>query len=115
MSALAREVVTALVAGEGNTLVDQPVDRAAPVLDHEARGATVIQSGAGGDRVAYVCFERVAVVEDGGDSALCPARGAVLQGALADQGDPSCRRQPQRRSLPGESTADYQNIEMQHQ
>ncbi len=115
VSALARQVVAVLVAGERNALVDQPVHRAPPVLDHEARRAAVIEVGAGGDRIADVCFDRVAVVQDGGDAALCPARGAVLEGPLADQGHPSCRREPQRRRLPGESTADYENIEAQHQ
>ncbi|EXI69489.1 MAG: hypothetical protein AW07_04232 [Candidatus Accumulibacter sp. SK-11] len=115
VAAFARQMVTILVAGEGNALVDQPVHRAPPVLDHEACRAEVIQAGAGGDRVANVRLDRIAVVQDRGDSALCPARGAVLEGALADQRHAPCCRQPQRRSLAGQSTADYENIKAQHQ
>jgi hypothetical protein len=87
VAALLGQMVAVLIAGKGEPLFNQPVDCPATVLDHEARRPRVVEQRAGGNRVADVRFDRVAIVENCRDAALCPTRGAVFQCALADQRD----------------------------
>ncbi len=79
-------VLVVVVAGEGDSLLDQPFDRVAPALDHEAHRVVVAQARAGDVGVADVVFERVGAVQHGRDAALRPARGPVEQLMLRDQG-----------------------------
>ena len=89
VAALAGEVqlvLVVVVAGEGHALGDQPFDRLAAALDHEAHRVVVAQARPGDVGVADVVFERVRAVQDGGDAPLGPARGPVQELVLGHQG-----------------------------
>ena len=80
-------VLVVVVAGEGHPLGDQPFDRSAPALDHEADRVVVAQARAGDVGVADVVLEGIGAVQDGRDPALGPARGAVQELVLGHEGD----------------------------
>jgi hypothetical protein len=111
VTALAGQMVAAFVTRKRHALFNQPVDSAPTVFDHEASGARVIQESTRGDRVANVGFDRIAVVEHRGNAALRPARGAIFEGALADQCHLACFGQPQGCGLSSQATANDENVE----
>ena len=86
----------AAVAGEGHALLDQPLDRPAAALDHEAHRVVVAQARPGDVGVADVVLEGVGAVQHGGDAALGPAEAPVQELVLGDEGRPSRVRRRRR-------------------
>ncbi len=85
VAALAGEVDVALVVGvEVGAGGDQPPYRVGALGDEDPYGLLVTQPRAGHQGVPEVLFGRVALPERGGDAALCPAGGAVVQAGLGD-------------------------------
>ncbi len=85
VAALAGEVDAALVVGvEVGAGGDQPPYRVGALGDEGAYGLLVAQARAGHEGVGEVLFGSVALAEGGGDAALRPAGGAVVQAGLGD-------------------------------
>lgn len=78
VAAFARQMVFAVVTGEGNAPVDQPFDCPLAVLDDETGGFRVVQERAGSDCVPNMGFDRVLTIQNGSDSSLGPVRGGVF-------------------------------------
>jgi hypothetical protein len=72
VAALSRQVVPIFSPREGNTLVDEPFDRAASMLHDETRRARIIEMTSGIEGVANVRFDGVLTVKNGRDPALRP-------------------------------------------
>ena len=87
VAALARQVVARLAARERHALRDQPFDRLAPPLDHEAGGQGIAKSGAGGEGVLDMGCNRIGIVEHRRDTTLRPRRRRVIDGAFGHQGN----------------------------
>ena len=99
-----------IIAGKGHALFDQPVDGFAAVLDGEAHRILAAQTTAGIEGVFDVGFDRVGIVQYGGDTALGPVGGAVVQCAFAQHGNAQVRRQGERQGQACGATADHQNV-----
>lgn len=85
VAALAAELDVARVVGvEVGAGGDQPPDRVGALGDEDPYGLLVAQARAGHEGVLEVLFGCVALAEGGGDAALRPARGAVVQPGLGD-------------------------------
>src|SRR5690606_18506409 len=76
-----------LVAGEGDSLLDQPLDGFAAVLDRETHGFFVAKPAPGNERIGDMGLHRIAIIEHGSHAALCPVRRAVGKIALAEHSD----------------------------
>ena len=88
MPAFPCQVVLGLViAGKGNTTVDQPVDALAAMLDRKPDGIFVAETAPGVEGVADVILKRVIVIQHGCNAALGPERCAAADIGLADDGD----------------------------
>ena len=98
------------VAGEGHPLADQPFDRLAPALDHEAHGIVVAQARPRDVGIADVVFDGIRAVQDRRDPPLGPAGGAVEELVLGHQRDLVAPGQAQRRGHSGQAATDYQNV-----
>jgi len=88
--ALAGQVVAEFrvgFAGEGHAALDQPVDRALAVFDHETGRVRIAQAGAGSEGVLDVGFDAVGGIEYRGDPSLGPVARAVGELALGDERD----------------------------
>ena len=112
VAAFAGQVVAGLVARELDALFDEPVDGPLAVLDDEAGGRGIVEVRAGDEGVADVVLDRILAVQHGGDAALGPGRGAVVQRAFADQADLAELGEADGRRLPGEAAPDYENVEV---
>ncbi len=64
--------------------LDQPADRVRPLGDQGPHRALVAQPGTGHEGVVEVLLGGVALAERGGDAALGPAGGAVVEQGLGD-------------------------------
>jgi hypothetical protein len=106
-----RRVMGRLAVAEGHALFDQPFDGFAAVLHHEADAVLVAKARARNQRVLHVGFDRVPVMEHGGDPALGPERAARADRPLGDDGDPRRRRHAQGERQPRRATADHQHVE----
>ncbi len=76
----------------------------------DARGLFIDEPGAGGDRVGEVFFDGIERADRGGDAALCPARVAIVDGAL---GEDEHRPEPPRfegDEEPGDAAADDDGV-----
>ncbi len=62
----------AFLVGEDHALLDQPVDAVRAAADGEAHRLFVAQAAAGHQGVPHMGFERVVLVQHGGDAALGP-------------------------------------------
>lgn len=115
VAAFAGEVVAAvsivIVAGKGHALFDQPVDGFTAMFDDKTRGDGITESGAGGKGVLNMGFDRVGVVEHGGNATLRPVGGRVVDQALGDQGDPMGVGHAQGEGLPGQAAADDDDVD----
>lgn len=65
---------------------------------------------ASGERVGYVRFNGIVFIDDGGDPALCPPGGTLIQIAFADNRNACVRREAQRGGEARPAGADNQNI-----
>jgi hypothetical protein len=98
VSALAGQVVArirGIVPGEGDPLIDQPVDHLPSLACHETSNGFIAQTGACHQRIADMGFHRVVGIEHGSDAALCPCACAIHELALGQEGDLFVRRQMQ--------------------
>lgn len=112
MPALSCQVVLGLViAGKGNTAVDQPVDALAAMLDRKPDGILVAETATGVEGVADVILKRVFVIQHGCNAALGPERCAAADIGFADDGDLQVFGQIQGNSEAGSTAADNQDIE----
>ena len=84
VAAFAREVQVVALQREWHAQAAQPADGLGCVLHHKARGGQVAQARARHQRVLDVGGKAVVVGQHGGNAALRPAAGAVLQLALGD-------------------------------
>ncbi len=82
----------------------------APMLDHETHGVVVAEIGASDVSVADVVGERVRVVHHGGNAALRPARGAVQQLVLGDQGHLVAFSRRSAADMPASPAAQDENV-----
>ena len=73
VTAFPRQVVVTALSAEWNALINQPFDRASTIFDHESRCGEIIEEGACRQRILDVCFNRILIVEHGGDAALSPS------------------------------------------
>lgn len=71
--------------------LDEPADGVGALRDEDAHGLLVAQADARDQGVVEVLLWGVAVTERGGDAALRPARGAVVQPCLGDDDGPQSR------------------------
>ena len=97
---------------------DQLVHAARPLVDEDAHGLLVAQSGAGRQRVGQVQVGRVLVgAEHRGDAALRPARGRLREHALGQHAEGERRRGPARAGQPhrgrqsGDAASEDQDVE----
>ena len=108
VAAFAGEVVAELgvgFAGEGHAAVDQPLDRALAVLDHEACRLRVAKACTGDEGVLDVGFDAVRIVEHRGDAALRPVARAVCEFALGHERHTQAVRQAEGHRLAGGAAA----------
>ena len=75
VAALAGEVIFGItvglvLAGKGDTLVDKPAYGLRTVLDDKSRRSFIAQTGAGGQGVADMGFQRILFIKDDRDPAL---------------------------------------------
>jgi hypothetical protein len=115
VAALSGQVVDVASVGSGLTRerhpeFDQPADRLGRVGDREADRVRVAQPGASLEGVLDVCADRVAAVDDRGDSALGIARGALVERALGEHRDVGGVGELQGRGQAGGSAADHQHV-----
>ena len=75
------------IAGEGYTLVDQPLNRLFTVLDSKAHGVFVTQAAARIEGVIDMGFNGIGVIQDGSDATLGPESRAIGEVAFAQYGD----------------------------
>jgi len=114
--ALARQMVIragigAARAGEGDAVVDQPLDTPARVFDGILDHGGIAQAGAGAEGILDVGLQRILLVEHDRDPSLGVQRGALAQRRLGEQGDAGRRCEPQGQAEPGGAAADDQDIE----
>ncbi len=117
VAALAREVqllLVGVVAREGDPLLDEPFDRPAAALDHEAHRVLVAKAGARHLGVADVVLDGVGPVEHRGNAPLGPARRPAQQLVLGDQGHLLALGEPQCRGHAREAAADHQDVVALH-
>ena len=109
-----RQMVAGFVSRKGDALIDEPFDRSPAVFDNKPRGHGIIEECTCSDCVLNVGFNRILAIENGGYAALCPARRAVFQAALADQTNFASFCEPQCCRLACQTAANHENIEMVH-
>jgi len=102
--------VCVFITGEGYTLVDQPLDGFAAVLDGEPHCVFMTQAASSVEGVFDVRLHGVGVIEDGGHSALCPERRAVGQIAFAEHCNTHVPRQCKGQAQTGSAAANHQHI-----
>ena len=98
------------IAGEGYTLVDQPLDGFPAVLDGEAHGVFVAQATAGVKGVFDVGLHGVCVVQHRSHAALGPEGRAVGQVAFAQNRYTQMAGQGQGQAQAGGAAADDEDI-----
>ncbi len=112
VAALACQVQLLALQREGHAQAAQPADGGGGVFHHEACGCQVAQAGTGHQRVFDVRGKAVVVGQHGGNTALRPAAGAVLQSALGDDSHPVRGRQVQGGGQAGQAAAHNQNVKV---
>ena len=116
VTAFAREVITGLcglVPGEGNALIDQPVDGFTAMFDNETGGDFIAQSRTCRQGILDMFFDTVQCrIEYGGNPALCKIARAFPQGSFADQRDTVRFGKTQGNGQTRQSTADNNDIEI---
>jgi hypothetical protein len=96
---------------EGGAGGDQPADGVRALGDQDPHRLLVAQPGSGDQGVVQVLLGGVVRAERGGDAALGPAGGAVVQHRLGDDQHPEPGHpQPQRGGQPGDAGADDDDI-----
>ena len=106
MAAFPSQMVAIGRARKRHSLLDQPIDGSAAILNHETSGCRVVQMTTGLKSIPDMGLDRVLAVKDCSNSALCPRRSADVNRAFADDGDTTMFGQPKCRRLAGK-TATY--------
>ncbi len=76
-----------LFTGEGDALLDQPLDGFATMFDRETHRFFIAKPAAGDQSIGDMGLDRVGIIEHSGHSALGPVRRAVGKIALAEHSD----------------------------
>ena len=103
-------VVGVLIPRKIDTGIDQPVDAFPAMFDREPHGVLMAQAGAGIEGVGDVVFGGILIIQNCGDTALCPERGATADLGLAHHADLQVLWQIERDGKAGSTTADNENI-----
>jgi hypothetical protein len=114
MAPFARKVKTAvapLVAGEGDALGNQPLDRLATLRDHEARDRLIAQPGPRYQGIVDVGLGRVFLREHRRDAALRPVARTLPKLPLCNDTYRHVIGKMERNGKPGEATPDHDGVE----
>ena len=82
---IADAIAVVAIAGKRHAQLNQPVNRRARVLNNKARGLRIAQPGAGHQRILYMCFHRILIIQHRRNAALGVGGAAFQQILLGDQ------------------------------